>query len=146
VTVQLGSTLVLASKKRYKSVAHSSYDLILTMCQFLQAKNTMCQCSKHINIGTFLQLQVICKYTRGWRTNQTQNSGGTSNHENIIYNFKVGMPSLNQVTTKCIWKNNCYIMTKLLPNKVRKSRFVLRAIPVQFLGPRSAVHGTCATC
>jgi len=33
-------------------------------------------------------------------------SGGISNHETIIHNFKVQKPSLNQVTTKrCIWQN-----------------------------------------
>jgi len=39
-----------------------------------------------------------------------------SNHESIIYEFKVQMPSLNQVTTKCcIWQNyNYYIMITLL--------------------------------
>jgi hypothetical protein len=34
---------------------------------------------------------------------EIQNSGGISNHENVTYNSEVQMPSLNQVTTKCIW-------------------------------------------
>jgi hypothetical protein len=40
---------------------------------------------------------------------QIQNSGSITDYESIIYNFKVQMPFLNQVTTECcIWQNYDY--------------------------------------
>jgi hypothetical protein len=32
--------------------------------------------------------QLISKITKGWQKTQTPNSGGISNHDSIIYNFK----------------------------------------------------------
>jgi hypothetical protein len=53
---------------------------------------------------------------------------GISNQEIIIYNFKVKIPSLNPVTTKCcIWQNyNYYIMIPLLPEKVKIMRHIFK--------------------
>jgi hypothetical protein len=40
---------------------------------------------------------------RCWRKIQIQNSGGTSNNENIISNFKFQLPSLNQDTANVVF-------------------------------------------
>jgi hypothetical protein len=54
--------------------------------------------------GTFLQLHVKCFLSshRVCEKIQIQNSGGISNHENVIYNFKVQMLSFNKVFDKII--------------------------------------------
>jgi hypothetical protein len=58
-----------------------------------------------------------------------QISRGISNRESIIYNFKVQMLPLNQVTTKyCIWQNyNFYIKGTLLPKGKGKVDLVLNS-------------------
>jgi len=58
--------------------------------------------------------------------NSIQNSGEIPTHQSIIYNFKVQMPSLNQVTAKCrIWINsNYYIMVTFLPEYKLCARYL----------------------
>jgi len=114
----------------------------------------MCHLSQCIDIGTYLQLHIK-QFTQGWRKIQTKISGGISNQEGIIYNFKVRTPY--RVTVKCcIWQNyNYYIMITLLPNKARimrqkikfkRFKFVLKDIHVPYLGSGCSTHGICATC
>jgi hypothetical protein len=63
--------------------------------------------------------RLICNFTQGWQN--IQNPSCIPNHESIICNFKIQMPSLNQVTIKCVWQDyNYYIMATLLPIKVKR--------------------------
>jgi hypothetical protein len=92
--------------------------------------------------------QVICKFTNGWRNVQIQNSGGISNHEGIIYNFKIKMFYLNKVTTTCcIWKYfNYYIMITLLPSKVKIMRQMFKLKKLFCLGKYSCIMCRVTMC
>jgi len=128
--------------------------------------------------------QIVCKLTRCWRKIPIHNSGGISNHDSVIYNCEVQVPSLNQATINVIkvkvklslcfvltehhamkaywgsgghiWQNYiCYIMTTLLPNKVKtcapnvyikNNSFALQITHVPFLGSLCIMHGTRTTC
>jgi len=112
------ATISVCKRALLHGVRIVAFNHILIMYHFLQAKNMMYYWVKYVYTSTVLQLHI------GLSKMQIQFSDGISNHESIIYNFEVQMPSWNQVTAKCCILQNYdyYIMITLLPNKVKRLR------------------------
>jgi hypothetical protein len=70
-------------------------------------------------------MQYLSSYRVGTKI-QIQNSGCISNHEGIIYTFKIQMPSLNQVIIKVVFGKIIIIMITLLSNKVKNMRQIFK--------------------